>query len=1233
MTCKSSHNNLLRWVILYAFIMQASYSHAQETDSALANHYYQKAQNTTQPDSFKHWMEQAAQLYEKTGAWGNHINCYNEIGNHLKREGHYDQALEYYQKTLDITIEKFGKENSNTATLHSNIAGIYSDKGNYEQALELYEKALSIRLKILDPTHPDIAESYNTLGITHWQKGHHDQALDYFHQSLAIKIQRYGTVHINIASSYHNIGTIYRTTGAYDQALEYYQKARSVMHKLPNPEPSYMAGIYNGIGIVYSDKGVPEQALHYYRKSLEIKLKIKGERHPDIALSYNNIGLIHANRGQYKDALHYYQQALSIWQETFGSQHPYVASAYNQIGLTHWYQGAYDTALEYLHQSLTIKLKITGEKHSSVADSYNNLGNVYKDKGAYEQALDYFHKALDIDSEITDETHPDIASRYLNMGVVYYRMRTYDEALGYLKKAANSLFKTVGEEHPDVIVAYTNMGNVYRSIGAYDKAHQYFRKVLKAYLKLYGKNHFRVAHTYHNIGTVYDSEQQYDLALEYYQKSLDINRKALGKTHPDIAHNYSALATVYRNKKEPEQARHYFEKALTISLQALGYKHPYVGRIYSDMASIYRENKDYETALTYYQKAIRALVNDFEEETIEENPELDYINDEGMLLLALAGKAMSLEQRYDQSNKQQDLTLSHTTYQLAIRLMDQIKKGYKTEKSEHLFAEEHHIIYHEAIQNGLKYHRVMQDKAALWRVFQFAEKSKAGTLREALDESQARRFAGIPDSLLEKEKNLKTDLSYYETELQKMQPNTSSSPEEKQDTNLIRDFEDRYFALKRAYENLIKNFEQNYPKYYQLKYDPEVATVKQVQQKLIKQKSMLIEYVVADSTIYIFSMNKKHIRINSILKPGDFEQTLTAFRKNLSNYRHFMTKPEEARKSYVEQARKLYKLLLAPILDNANEHTEELIIVPDGLLAYLPFETLLEQATEHNSENYRSLPYLIKKYRIRYAYSATLLLHNKQVARTSDNGQCLAFTPDDTPAGNTIAQGEFNRLRSIGGALPGTQQEVKAIAKHFKGRFYFGLRATEQHFKEEAGQYRLIHLAMHGLADQERPLYSKLAFNETGDTIEDGLLHTYELYNMQLNAELVVLSACETGYGKNVKGEGIMSMARGFMYAGSPSVVYTLWKVDDRASSRLMEHFYTFLAKGMEKDKALQQARIHYLKEAQGKEAHPFYWSGFVLAGAADALPKKRSRWYWWMASIAAVLTLWLFYKKFIKNN
>ena len=284
---------------------------------------------------------------------------------------------------------------------------------------------------------------------------------------------------------------------------------------------------------------------------------------------------------------------------------------------------------------------------------------------------------------------------------------------------------------------------------------------------------------------------------------------------------------------------------------------------------------------------------------------------------------------------------------------------------------------------------------------------------------------------------------------------------------------------------------------------------------------------------------------------------------------------------------------------------KHLIIIPDHLLGHLPFEAFVTEPFNQTTNEYKDIPFLIKNYDVQYSYSGSLLLQNKsQNQQYHSTGKLLAVAADYNK--NNLIPKERTpkeiKLRKHLIPLPEVVNEVKALETMFDGDFLYGKAANEQTFKDNISDYTVIHLAMHGLLDSKNPIASGLAFTEDGNTEEDNFLYASEISNLPLNAQLVVLSACETGYGKFERGEGIMSLARSFMHAGAPSLVVSLWQVNDYSTSKIMGLFYKGLKEGLTKSKALQQAKLKYLDNTTGIASHPALWAAFIQLGNREAL-------------------------------
>jgi CHAT domain-containing protein len=404
---------------------------------------------------------------------------------------------------------------------------------------------------------------------------------------------------------------------------------------------------------------------------------------------------------------------------------------------------------------------------------------------------------------------------------------------------------------------------------------------------------------------------------------------------------------------------------------------------------------------------------------------------------------------------------------------------------------------------------------------------------------------------------------------------------------------------KRDYEILIDSLERSYPRYYELKYRNRLIQQKNLD-KILAHGYNIVEYNMEDSVVCIFILNRKGIHCVTMSLDEKFNIALNGILGQLQNFDPTQHDMDDFR-MFCFFSHELYSTLFKPV--EKYLVSGKVILIPDEILSYLPFEILLFQLPDGNATDYRNLSYLLKKYSMGYSYSASLLVNDPMKNDIHRNRKVLAIAP---AYHGKIAADRFPLLSKAGVAnlnpLPGAFEEVTYVTGILKGLKLIDSMATEKAFKKFAPDYGILHLAMHTIIDNRDPMFSKLVFTPWLIGPDEGLLNTYELYNMQLHARMVVLSACRSGDGILQKGEGIMSLARGFLYAGCPSLVMTLWNVEDRSGLEIMHYFYHQIKMGKGKNDALRKAKIKYLATAPPHKTHPYYWAGYLQIGETDAI-------------------------------
>ncbi|MEM7037890.1 MAG: CHAT domain-containing protein, partial [Bacteroidota bacterium] len=493
----------------------------------------------------------------------------------------------------------------------------------------------------------------------------------------------------------------------------------------------------------------------------------------------------------------------------------------------------------------------------------------------------------------------------------------------------------------------------------------------------------------------------------------------------------------------------------------------------------------------------------------------------------------------------------------------------------------------------------------LEKVFEVMELGKARLLTERLQRAEVKRFAGITDSILAREQSLETDLAKKREELEGLVKGEETVDMARVDREID--------ALKMEQKAFLEGLKQAHPAYYNMQYVHAPISIEEARADLRKEEAML-SYFVGDSSVYMLLLKQetgKFLRV-----PLDFP-----LRKWVEDIREAMYEHEEvaSRSDEVVQAHAakfctaaygIYDKLLASFVSDLPSKVR---VIPDGVLSFIPFDVLLsEPPTQPLS--FRQHAYLIHRFQFCYSLSATLHHQLSQTKSQPAPNSTLVVAPTFS------ASTRFKHLRH-------NAEEARNIQQAMGGELLEGVAATAAAFRKKAADFRILHIASHAKSDDQNGDSSYIAFSTSGSTSSDSttdFLYARDLYGIPLNADLVVLSACETALGEWQTGEGIQGLNRACMYAGAKSTVTSLWQVDDTRSSGLMAEFYAGLRAGLSKDAALRDAKRAYLKSES--PAHPYYWASFVQIGNAEPIdmPGNSKMMWWLLAGLAVpVVLLW----------
>ncbi|MBX2966207.1 MAG: CHAT domain-containing protein [Cyclobacteriaceae bacterium] len=831
--------------------------------------------------------------------------------------------------------------------------------------------------------------------------------------------------------------------------------------------------------------------------------------------------------GKFDDA---YLALREVLTKTSRAKNPALLSAITQsnIGYLYLNQARFDLALEQLTEAVTILQQTDNTLETAKALTY--LGLVYNTTGKYLQAEEQFQMALNLRQSKLPDTHEAIANSYNNLGLVYNQVDA-DKAIEYYEKAAEIYEKLHGREHAKMAIANTNLGFAYSQI------------------ELYGD------------------------AINYYETALVIWEKINPQPNPSKAFVLSSLGYTYTWLNDNKTALEFYNKAMSMYVASYGKKHPDIAALHNRIGNIHQANDNYADALKNYQAALTANVSDFDSENIEANPSGTNFYNGNQLLYSMMYKAQTLEaQHLNKTLKQKDLNLSLETLAECDKLIDRLRQQATNESDKIALG----AIANEVYADGVRVAFLLSDVAFKNRKhyrelsFYFAEKSKSAVLLDAISDTNAKSFAGVPDDLLQEEKSLKSALALVSQKL-------AQKPSEEEEKYL----RETAFHLNQSYRSFIQNLEKQYPEYFNLKYNSTSPSISEIQ-SLLDPKTAVVSYFIDDSKqdashrLYTYIITAKSFRITDKALPEDYNRSITGLRNGL----YYMG--EDA---YITSARKLYRLLIPTAIPQS---IKDLVILPTGRMSVIPFETLLTKEVKEPQTPYSALPYLVKDFAIRYEFSAGLLLQKKSRPAAAVTSAMLC-APVSFPEKDNLA------------ALPGTQQEVNTINNLFTGKnirteVLVHDKASEVAIKSgNLKDYSLVHLATHGIVDENNPDLSRIFLQSDSDA-EDGNLFSGEIYNLHLNADLVTLSACQTGLGKISRGEGVIGLSRALVYAGAKNIIVSFWSVADESTAILMTDFYRLLLDKPSVNYAenLQRAKLNMINS---NYAAPYYWAPFILIG------------------------------------
>jgi CHAT domain-containing protein len=845
---------------------------------------------------------------------------------------------------------------------------------------------------------------------------------------------------------------------------------------------------------------------------------------------------------------------------------------------------------------------------------YQLYGSILYQHGRIEQAISLTKEGLYYEQQLIRSQHPHkdsttLAKYYSNLGRMYASRNDIEPAITYYINAYLVYQKL--QKASDIVKVCIRLGDLYVQKDNIEEADRFYAKInlwreklpqspiLQKRLKSY--NHLTLSNYFLHF-------KQTDSLLNYYKNNLPY----IIQYDLAIDKAYENIALALEQQKAYKSTIANLQKALDYTQQKYKQSGTKVAQLFFEIGRVALLDNQSDLAIRMLDSVIQTLHH-------ERIPESDQL----FLLEALLDKsiaARAYEYRAKAYDAQGNWQKAQQDIQKVILLANYLRDNYSSLGSKTLSTNQLRPVYEHAAQLNWQLHPMSTPQSAEV-IFDLAEQSKSTLLHTNIAKFR-KQTTGIPTDLLHHEEALLIKIEKCKAQI--------IAAKQAQNGSLQNTFQNQLLLLRQQLDSLEITIKNTFPQYrtWQQQQVPPTTTIATVQ-KTLSPNSVLIEYLVAENACFVLYITSDTCKVKKIVNYDypTLRTDIKYLRRTLTNVHWIRNKPQLTWRTFLEKSHLIYQTLVE---DELLVGKKELIIIADADLHYIPFEVLLSKTPQDTSIiDYAALDYLLKDFSIHYQYSAAIMQQNqspKPILKGNILGMAAAYNYTQSynelsPAQQANRTSEENRLHQTAAPITGAARELQLLQKQYRGDYWYDKKATEGHFKEllQTNEYSILHLALHGVVDKKKAAYSCLLFTEDGNPKEDNLLYAYEAQHlMGDHANLVVLSACQTGEGKYEKGEGIISMGRSFIYAGIPSVVMTLWELNDKTSVTIMERFYANLANGQPKSIALQKAKLDFIRH-QKRLAHPFFWGSFVSIGNQQPISLDNTTDWWWYISLGAV--------------
>ena len=1003
--------------------------------------------------------------------------------------------------------------------------------------------AVAILALLFGPASPALAQSSKLETLEQKvmelnRAGRYAEAVPLAQQVVAIEEQTLGPDHPDVAIALSYLASLYSSQGLNGDAVPLLQRSLAIREQALGPNDLQVAMAANNLGAAFNELGRYAEAEPLLKRALAIREKALGPNDPDLAATLNNLAYLYDLQSRYAEAETLYKRSVTAYEKALGPDHPQTAMAVKNLAEVYRHAGRYNDAEPLYKRAVAAFQKSLGADHPFVGVALDDLSLLYRHQGRYAEAEPLLKRVLAIDEKSLRPDNPNIARTLDHLAGLYGESGHYDEAEPLMKRALTILETSLGPDHPEFANELNSLAALYAEERRYADAEPLLKRSLAIRIKVLGPDSADAANTMHNLAEVYFRQQRYADAEPLRKQALAIGEKALGPDHPYVATMADSLAALYRAQRRYGDAEALYKRALAIREKALAPNHPQVALTLNNLAVLFVDQGRYAEALPLVRR-----------------------------------------------------TISNKTAAIWAALPALL--GAQSAKL---------IAVDEAIDGSLN-------------VLQRSSQTSAGAALNAL----AVRFSAGNGELAQLVRR-DQDLAAEAASLDKAIIAAVAKEPSKRDAAAEQRIKDRIAAIAKERDDLGKTFAQEFPDYAALS-NPQPLTVKDIQALLADDEAIVIVNI-GDTKSYVWAVTRDRADWKELtVTTAEVSKAVSALRA-LLDFDNF--KPFDAHASFA-----LYQKILAPI-EGLLRAKARLSFVVNGALTSLPLQLLVMR--DPNGKALKDVDWLIRTHAVTVLPSvASLKVLRGKSAVADAKSPLIGFANpvfDRTPeqlqqnvhvaANVTASRGlrgavaDIGELRRALSPLPDTANELREVAASVKADpadVILGLDATETRVKQEKlDQYRIVYFATHGLLAGDVADFAKLnaepalvlSLPEKPTRFDDGLLTASEVAQLKLNADWVVLSACNTASGDKPGAEALSGLARAFFYAGGRSLLVSNWEVETESAVALMVGTFAALAADpkLSHGEALQKSILAMIEDAQHPErADPKYWAPFVVVG------------------------------------